>query len=249
MQNVQWGNGKMSKDTVTVYWSFFSGVDRQDHASFFSNKPEPLLKTLPEKDSSLVNNNFGYRACRGMLNLHKNTFVSRSPVTSTVKFSLEDTIEENGGDYWLSKERPFKDSLRVDLDFGYIYFSEEELTMRQVPPYMHRVKSSETSWMSAGSYDISKWFRPIFPSYVLWDKEKHVSIVEGEPDMYLQFETNKKIIFKRFEFTNEMYVLVNELMNLRDRNSIASLNFLYDVFIRSYRNKKVLKMIKENLLD
>jgi hypothetical protein len=67
--------------------------------------------------------------------------------------------------------------------------------------------------------------------------------------MYVQFETDRRIIFKRFEFTNDMIIIVDQLMQLRDRNSIASLNFLYDVFIQSFRNKKVLKLIKENVLD
>jgi hypothetical protein len=71
--------------------------------------------------------------------------------------------------------------------------------MRQVPPYMHKVKASETAWISAGSYDISKWFRPIFPSYILWEGETEVSIVKDEPDTYLQFETNKKIIDRCIE--------------------------------------------------
>jgi hypothetical protein len=244
---------KTNKDPIIVYWSNANGFDMQDYASLFSEKPIPILKTLPEKDAEFANNNFGYRSCRGMLNLFKNTYVINNPVTSTVKVLNTDKqvpdYDDGGNNYWMPKERPIKGSLRMDLDFGYIFFSEEELIMRQVPPYMHKVKASETAWISAGSYDISKWFRPIFPSYILWEGYDQISVIKDEPQMYVQFETNRRIIFKRFEFTNDLYLVVNELMGLRDRNSIASLEFLYDVFIKSYRNKKVLKLIKENILE
>jgi len=244
---------KTDKDPIIVYWSNANGLNMQDYASLFSHKPVEIIKTLPDRDKKFVNNNIGYRSCRGMLNLFKNTYVIKNPVTSTVKLSNTDQrvpdADDGGTNYWLSKERPLDESFRVDLDFGYIFFSEEELIMRQVPPYMHKVKASETAWISAGSYDISKWFRPIFPTFILWEGYNEVSIIKDEPQMYVQFETDRRIIFKRFEFTNDMIIIVDQLMQLRDRNSIASLNFLYDVFIQSFRNKKVLKLIKENVLD
>lgn len=242
-----------NKDTIVVYWAPATGYNQQDYGSFFSEAPIPLLKTFPGREKRFVDDNLGYKSCRAMLNLFKNTYVINSPVTSTVKI-LQDNkhipdIDDGGSNYWIARENPFENINRVDLDFGYIFFAEEDLVMRQVPPYMHKPKSASSAWMSAGSYDISKWFRPILSTYVLWEGEKEVSVVKGEPAMYLQFETNKRIIFKRFEYTNSMHDIVLESLAFRAKNTIASLDFLYDAFNKSYRNKKVLKLIKENLLD
>ena len=243
---------KDSSKTIVVYWSSASGFNKQDYAALFSHEPVPIVKTLPQRDDEF-DHNIGFISCRAMLNLFKNTYVINNPVTSTAKLYNTDKMvpdcDDGGMGYWSPMEKPFENRLRVDLGFGYIFFAEEDLEIKMLPPFMHKVKSAETSWVAPGAYNIGKWFRPMIPSYMLWENETEVSIVKDEPSFYVQFDTNKKVILKRFEFTNEMQHLINELMWLRDRNSIASLEFLYSVFIKSFRHKKVLKLIKDNLLE
>jgi hypothetical protein len=237
-------------DTITVYWATWSLPERQHQINFLWKKPETLTKCLPKNGSK--NRFANYHACSAFKNLAKNTLVPIHPVSSNVMLGGDYSsphIVSSNMDVWLPKPNALQDRYRVDYDFGWVFFCEEPLVIQQMAPFMHETTAQKTAGMPLGAFDISRWFRPIMTTYLLWENKNTVSVTEGEPVFYLQFQTEKQIIFKQFELTNPLYEIPNSSFIFRRIKPAMSLFELYDRFISSNRKKVVLKHIKENLLD
>jgi hypothetical protein len=234
-------------NTVTVYWSPYAIPEKMTYINLLLDKPEKLLKTLhPTKKHAAQ-----YIGCTSAKELYKNTFVIKSPVSSDVTISSNNNeyFIDNTSGMWLVQTEVLDNRLRIDLDFGYIFFAEESLEMSMYPPYLHKTKFMKTATVAAGKYNIGKWFRPVSPSFVLWENEDTVNLEKGEPTAYLDFETDKRVILKQFELTKEMKSMVHESFFYRDLFPFTPLNELYNRFIKSNRHKVLLKLIKQNLTE
>jgi hypothetical protein len=234
-------------ETLNVYWSMHGAVSKITYANLVFDKPKKLLKTLKpipeEKDL--------YLSCSAAQDLYKNTFVINSPFSSNINIlgNEEAYTLDNQKGYWLLRDYTLDNRIRIDFDFGHIFFAEEPVKMTMYPPYMHKTKSMNNATVAAGRYDISKWFRPINPSFILWENEKSLSIEKDEPLVYIDFETDKKVILKQFDLTEELQSVINQNLFYRDMFPHTKLNELYDRFTRSNRHKLVSRLIKESLLD
>lgn len=74
--------------------------------------------------------------------------------------------------------------------------------------------------------------------------------MEGEPMAYLEFSTNKPIVFKRFELTQKLIDLASDSIHTRTKQT-RGLNGLwnrYKMFDESYGKKIIVKEIKSNLI-
>jgi hypothetical protein len=240
----------MSKDII-VYWAYSPMPDKNTYVSMMMNPPTPLFKTLPKRASNkdALRN---YINCRGLPNLYKNTFLITSPIDANISI---DVVNEKcwpvgeGSQFFIEENRPLEDMNRIDLDFSYIFFSEESLEMAQIPPFIHKTTFSEDAFIASGSFDISKWFRPIFPSFIFWKDRLQLKLKKDEPLFYFDFRTEKNIVLKQFEFTEEIFEIMNGSISYRNTNPLSSLQHLYDRFARSKKSQKLIKLIKENLID
>lgn len=238
-------------NTVIVYWAYFAIPERNTFASLMSNPPVPVLKTLPKlgyKDAPGRN----YISCKALSNLYKNTFLVTSPIDANIYINHQDdmcfAVGENSI-FFNPKTKAFEDMSRVDLDFSYIFFAEESLEMVQTPTFLHKTNFSENAYVASGSFDISKWFRPIEPAFIFWKDRSELVLKKDDPLFYVDFRTNKKVILKRFNITAEILEIVRGSLAYRDANPMSSLQDLYKRFTDSKRNKKVAQIIKENLID
>jgi hypothetical protein len=224
-------------------------------------QPEPVLKTLPKPEplpKSWVP--ISYHACKAAQDLFKNTVVFRYPFTETI------TIEgrgESGKGYlesqkligndpnrWAKRIPSMVDAHTIDSVFGWVFFSEESVKVQQFPPYMHKTEVTKTAYITAGSFDISKWFRPVNLTFQLWPGENSINLVEGEPVVYINFVTDKKVVFKQFHLTEEIKALSSEGLKFRDlKGPLVPLKTLYSAFVKGKRPQRLLKLIKENLLE
>ena len=75
-----------------------------------------------------------------------------------------------------------------------------------------------------------------------------MNLEEGEPMGYLEFGTDKKINFQRFETTSKFKSLVSDSILVRNKAFAPSLLKRYRIFDRSPIKKILLKEIKDNLL-
>jgi len=240
----------MSKNIV-VYWAYAPLPENNTYISLMSNPPVPLFKTLPKRASNkdAMQN---YINCKGLPNLYKNTFLVTSPVNANISI---DYIDEKcypvgeGSQFFVEQNRPFEDMNRIDLDFSYIFFSEESLELAQIPAFVHKTTFSENAFVASASFDISKWFRPIFPTFIFWKDRSQLQLKKNDPLHYFDFRTDKNVVLKQFEFTQEMLEIMSGSLTYRDTNPLSSLQHLYDRFIGSKKNEKLLRLIKANLID
>ncbi len=240
----------MSKDII-VYWANSPMPDKNTYISMMSNPPIPLFKTLPKRASNrdaLQN----YINCRSLPNLYKNTFLITSPINANISINVIDQRcypEGEGSQFFLEENRPFENMNRIDLDFSYIFFSEESLELAQIPAFIHKTTFSENAFIASGSFDISKWFRPIFPSFIFWKNSSQLQLKQNDPLYYLDFKTNKNVVLKQFEFTEQILEIMAGSISYRNANPLSSLQHLYDRFAQSKKSQKLIKLIKENLID
>jgi hypothetical protein len=240
----------MEKDTVVVYWACHTIEDRSTITNLLWEPPKPLLTTLPSGHGKDQPGN--YRLCAGASSLLKNTFVVINPKTATVTLSgpVDNAqIETTNFGAWIINNPALKNRYRIDYDFGWVFFSEESLEINVTPPYMHKTSAQETGQLASGRFNIGKWFRPANLTYILWENENTLTLTEGEPAMYFEFLTDKKVVLKQFEMVQELNSITNQVTGSITLSPKETLTQRYARFIRSNRHKRVLKLIKNNLLE
>jgi len=239
----------MSKETVTVYWAVHTGKDRQTYINLLLNKPVPLASTLPPGNGSNIGN---YRQCSALPDLLKNTYTLTHAFSSTATLSgeLDNPMAEVDKEHiWQPRISPLKGCYSIDLDFGWLFFSEESLKIKATPAYLHNTSDSKTGFVASGVFNISNWFRPVRLSYILWEGNNSISVTEGEPALYIEFLTDKQVVLKHFEATDELLDISNQVVKSSEFLKVKPLSYRYERFIESNRHKRILKLIKENLLE
>ena len=82
------------------------------------------------------------------------------------------------------------------------------------------------------------------------DKEKGVSFNENYAYAFVNFHTNKKVNLIRFETTPELVGLFNSILLSKFAKSkeVNALSWFYNLLEKSQYKKKILKLVKENVL-
>lgn len=236
--------------TITVYWSTHAHPDRQTKVNLTWLPPTPLITTLSTAHESTQTRG-NYRLCSGAQSIFKNTYTLIHPKTSTVLLtgdvSSPTPVSFDGP--WIAHTAALKNRYRVDYDYGWVFFCEESLHIKTTPPYMHNTSDQKSGFVSSGTYDIGKWFRPIFLSYILWEGESSLTVTESHPAIYIEFLTNKKVILKQFEQTPELTSMAVQTGEMVMDFPLKGLDYWYERFQKSHRKSRILKLIKENLLE
>jgi hypothetical protein len=114
---------------------------------------------------------------------------------------------------------------------------------------MHKSNFCKNGYIIPGSYDISKWFRPVNAALQFYDNSDKMIISEkNDPLMYINFKTHDNVKLKRFIVTPEMEDIVYAATTYKRYDPNRSLSYLYDKFVNSGMNRRTLKLIKENLV-
>jgi hypothetical protein len=230
---------------TTVYWSVFSNLDLLSRQTMLTNKPESLRKNLSKKVNSKTAKS-SYMMCKSYHEFFRNTFVITHPYTNEYNIS-----DGNLGGMWIPRpeDSAFIDSHLVDYDLQWVFFSEDDVEVEFTPAYLHKKESDKYGYTVAGSYNISKWFRPISLSWQLWEKETKMAFIQNDPICYLNFRTANKVVLKQFELTPKLKEISNGCASLKSIIPGLELTELYNKFIRAKRHKIVLKEIQDNLLE
>jgi hypothetical protein len=240
----------MSKKTI-VYWSVFSYPHLQSKFALFDLSPKSIssyiIKNRAKK--SLPANT--YSSCSAFKKQFKNGYYFNYPLTTEIKFDdngdlIRDTNDIN---FYLPRESSLANSNAADLDLGFLFFSEDDLEIIATPPYFHKTKTSETCFVTSGSFNISKWFRPVILTHQTFPGHKTISTTEGEPSIYIFFDTENEIQFKKFVLNEKLYDYSKNCAELKITHPFLSLEEIYRRFKNGKVDKMILKEIKENLID
>lgn len=138
----------------------------------------------------------------------------------------------------------------ISFGMNYIFFAEKEIEMEAyIHPFLEENDFNKKVYFIPGSFDISKWFRPIECPFFLKKEYNDVSFKRDEIYTYIKFCTNENIKFKKFYPTDKIKNFVSSTLNstrgIKWGCPVHDLNDFYKLF--SFR-KQLIKEIKNNLI-
>lgn len=238
----------------TVYWATYPEENPNAVSELKYNEPESLIKELKPIDF------FGEMAgrCPAITDDCRNTFRIKCPVDLDVTFNNDFTSCSTNNNQDLNFLQhfigPFGEEKVIQFSSPtYLFFSEESLLMSQLPPYYEQNSFVDSCIGLSGTYNIGSWFRPIKPAFKLRNNANNIAIKKDDTIMYVKFATEEKIKLVRFNaepfYSNK---IIENLMSFKQhkKNPMVPTKLAegYEAFQRARYNKKILKIIKENLL-
>jgi hypothetical protein len=230
--------------SIIVYWSCLEDEWMR------AGPPQPVLKKIYENFSSNDSNMSNFLSCPSVKNEFKNMFSLHS------LYDYEFTIKNNeiASSYYdekffnkhvllRSKEKRFFSFLQK-----FIFFTDADslITEFYLNPTFENNSVNKTCIPLSGSFDIGKWFRHIEYPFFLREGYDTFSISEGDAYCYIKFNTEEKIIFKQFIFTEKIKQYMDSTMSIPNyRKPMIKLSNYYNKF--NIKNK-VLHEIKLNLI-
>lgn len=205
----------LTDDEICVYWS----------DEFVQSAVTPVLmhplgeKALSQMDLPDFKEFPGstIQRCPGFIGYYRNTFVVRSPVDLKI-------IHQGEGSYrWetsISDQEAIDDIVQVrdasgmmTLGFFLSIWSEAPLMIEQLHPAFLPGEVAHKCETICGTFDASKWFRPLQPAFRfrLREAEETVSIQRGDPLYLLRLVTDKKVQLQKFAGTPALHDLSNQI--------------------------------------
>jgi hypothetical protein len=232
---------------IVVYWSPFNYDNVIDWDMFYS-KPEKLYSNLHQKKSKNKNLT-SYFSCPAFKERSENIFLMKNTIENNIKVLDGKLINSSSDNVKISHKESIENRPIVSVYYPIIMFSEESLKVTVTPAYMHKTSYSEFGHVVMGSFDIGKWFRPINLDFMLYNKDADFSFKDEEPLYYLDFNTEKSIILKKFNMTNEILKISNACTTAPDYlKPWQSLSKRYNLFIKSGLKNKLIKEITNNIV-
>jgi hypothetical protein len=139
-----------------------------------------------------------------------------------------------------------QNALTVTLNYGIIFFSEEQLSFTAYPSFMHRSSWNNHGYCIPGTFDVSKWFRPVSLELQLNPGIDYLKISKNEPLFY--FKTEEEVLLQKFYMTKPLLELMTSCVGFKQLEPKKPLEYLYNKLSKSGLKKQILKEIKSNLL-
>jgi hypothetical protein len=229
------------KKKTIVYWAQYTAIDRITKSNLLFEPPKHMWSTLPKDGAD------SYRSCYAAQSFFKNTYVLTNPINLSINVLDNKTIAPNDG-FILPRLSAYSGQYTITLDYSWLFFTEDDIEAAMYPPYLHNPTTTKHGTLHAGSFNISKWFRPMVPQYTLWKNVNTFESTAGEPLMYIDFKTDNKIELQQFELTSEIYEIAKGSLDFKLLKPKTTMQELYYRFTTSKRDKRLLQLIKQNLL-
>jgi hypothetical protein len=242
----------MTKEPLVVYWA--PAVDINDGSwDLLYEEPVNLYSYLMS-DKNPNRGLTNYLLCPSASRKFKKSYMITQPMDSSYFYDFTDKEKPviaplTQGALNCNVIRPSTINAGPTIEFSlrYIFFAEESLNARFTPPMFHPAKHTKYGTTIPGDMDIGSWFRPFPLEMQLWGDSGEINFEEGEPLFYVEFDTEREIILKRFSFDQELHNYAKHCVSFY--NQEYSLIKRYNRFKVTKMNEMVLKAIKENTLD
>lgn len=248
---------------IIVYWAPATFIPSSQSWNFLYREPYPLFLDLVSMKSKDKRDNNIF-SCPVSNDFFKNIFSVKSNLAESFDFpegflKNAETIQDfpyelgpinNKVSIQKVRESSYLNYVDIVYNMQWIFFSEEPLIARFTQPYYPAKSPCEGSLLSSGEFDIGRWFRKYNLNYHIPIDAKTFSIEVDDPLFYIELMTDKKVIFKRFNFTDSLYQLSNEFSQSPTRyGKFWPLSERYEMAKKSKVLDVVLKEIKNNLVD
>lgn len=233
-----------------VYWSPWE-LDKTESiaANILFGEPVPVLKDLGIKYEGA-----GFLECPAYINYCKNMFVIKAEMDITFTFDMEKN--------WMSctlNSQAFYDrfavfektgtsptdgkSRRVTIPSSYLFYSEDEMMVESISPFLQGHSVPINFNIVPGTYDISKWIRPIECSGQMLSLDEPLKVKRGDALMYLKFipKDNGKVTLQRETISDELLRVTLSCTSVKyvvPRISLESLYKLAEPLITLFKKNK-----------
>ena len=193
----------------------------------------------------------GYHLCTALHNLADNMFYLEAPFTTTITLNDAGSIISFGNHeagWFRERGASMYGGLNLDFSPEISLFCEDPLEISFTPPYLHRTSQPNQGFVHATKYSISSWFRPLVFIYQLWPGIKELKMIKGEPIAYIQFHTDRPIVFKQVKTTQEILDISKTCLTHKNIQPFQPLKHLYKKFNQKGLRTALLSEIKKNVL-
>lgn len=248
-----------NNDEIIVYWGI-SEEGQRSSSEYMLEITEPqnilsLLKDFKTKvtptDKNLANN---ILKCPAILSYSKNIFVVKCPLDINISIQNNEIVTIDRNQIFFDNHIKAHDVSTGFFQFKvpFFFFTEEEsLKVRQSGSLYANTDIENKLHTICGEFDIGNWFRNFSAAYVCKEQPCNIKIQKNDPLYFLEFFTDKKIIFKQFYFNDDLltcayYCLLHKYNNNR-LPILSYLTYIYDIFKKRQLKSRILKNIKNNL--
>ena len=248
----------MSKKTLEVYWSpnFLRALDEENWNMLYP-EPTSLFSELM-RDKAPERGVASYLSCPSVGGrVLKNIFVFRNPIESQYMYDFTDPnaqiftpVSNTFISFEQERPRSILQGPTITFHLQYNLFAEEPVMMSFTPPYFHRPKSMMYGAVTPGKMDIGRWYRPLNVEMQLWENKGIVKFEENEPLFYIEIDTDKEVILKRFKCTSELNAISKHCIAYTHwMGRSVPLEKRYEKFVKAKTDKLVLQEIRKNLVE
>lgn len=246
------------KNEINVYWSPWWQINQNVNYDIFYHEPQNVYLDI-SKNFTPPTETKNFIQCPAVMNMLSKHYV----IFSKTDIDLTIDIDENGNIKNFGFSDPQKTAIGgtlahsptlnnqflIELSMSLLFFSEESLKASIMSPFFHKTPHSNYGAIVPGEFDIGKWFRPINLEFNMWPNETRLKIDSEEPLAYINFNTDSKIIFKRFSFNQKLFEIAATLVRYKDKPRWRNLDFRYKRFEESSMKKIIMKEIGDNLVE
>ena len=248
------------RDEIEVYWAPGSFIPEDESWAFLYQEPRPVLRDIVKKSLPKAS----MLTCPALKTTLKNVFSLDAVIADRHELNPAELAEmahkkdgikslaNTGGKIPLFQPRETALDGYVNLSYGlrWLFFASEPLTIRLTAPYYPTYSPTEGALFATGEFDIGKWYRQVNLDWLIPTESKSFEFKEDSSLAFIEFMTDKKIIFKR-------YNLNKTLMNLAFETSNTSTTMgRHMTLIQRYRQAHsakipaiVLSEIRKNLVE
>lgn len=244
-------------DTITIYWGPGERLPYEARNNMLHRKPESLLSFIHGEKTPE-----GQQVrCPAIKDRLSNVFVMKSAVDDTFDFNPEETaavaygpdqhLYEVDSKFKVVKSRTsnLKNYFPATYMLSWLFFASEPVMAKFTAPYYPSFSPIKGALLATGEYDIGRWFRPVALDYHIPQGETHFELHNNDPVMFVEFMTDKKIVFKRFQPDDILQSLAVEFANTPTSvGQNIPLETRYELAEDSEMIKIVLSNIKKNLV-
>lgn len=245
-------------DTITVYWAPSERTPYGKRNNMMHRKPESLLSFIHGERTPEAKQ----QQCPAMKDRLNNVFVFKSAVDDKFDINLDEVIKNKtvddmfvytatGSKIPIAHVRPsnLKGYYAISYLVTWYFFASEPVVAKFTAPYYPSFSPIKGALLAAGEFDIGRWFRPVALDYHVPDTESHFSVEENDPLMFVEFMTDKKIEFVRFEPDDLIHSYAAEYVGSPNNHGLNKpLEERYKIAEEAEMTKLVLSHIKKNIV-
>ena len=195
-------------------------------------------------------NSTRYLKCPAFQDYYKNTFIIKSPV------DIKLNINKDGENFHINSPnntQEFFDRfihvrhdenklyLTLSIQIQYVFISKDSVMVEVLPTNFHNTSFRGNINLIGGTFDISKWYRPVDFTFEVIDGCNTIDIKRGDPLMYVRFNTNNKVKLEEQEYNEELIQTVNACLDTKYYKPNNTMQENYNIA------EKVINKIKNKL--